>query len=80
MPYTHRRAIDMQEEQEETRHVKVGEQFEIDLYDSPSTGYYWTGLLNKRMLTFVKKEYHPIGDPLMVGGSGTETFTFKALA
>ncbi len=70
----------MQEEQEDTRHVRVGEQFEIELRESPSTGHEWKGLLNKKMLTLVNREWHPIGDKIMTGGSGTVTFTFKALA
>lgn len=65
----------------QTMMVKQGELFSINLSSNPSTGY--TNVINKIDPSFVqevKKEYKPRKTkPGLVGASGIDTFTFKAI-
>lgn len=64
----------------ETIEVTVGEEFLISLDSNPSTGYSWevTSPL-PAWLELIGSEYiHAHTDPPVIGGSGTEEWTFRA--
>jgi inhibitor of cysteine peptidase len=66
----------------DTFETTVGSSFTIALDANPTTGYGWSQRINNAtIVAFVKNTYNAENrDPQVVGGGGTDTFTFKALA
>jgi inhibitor of cysteine peptidase len=66
----------------DTFETTVGKTFSITLDANPTTGYSWAqSIKDSTVVAFVKNAYvAETRDPQVVGGGGTDTFTFKALA
>jgi inhibitor of cysteine peptidase len=66
----------------DTYETTVGKTFTIALEANPTTGYGWSQSINDpTVVAFVSNSYVAESrDPQVVGGGGTDTFTFKALA
>jgi inhibitor of cysteine peptidase len=66
---------------DQTLEVTAGEEFQIVLDSTVSTGYHWelTGELDAEALEFVSSDY--VADqPIMPGSGGSDVWTFKALS
>lgn len=66
----------------DTYETRVGKTFTIALDANPTTGYSWTqNVANPAIVAYVSDVYAAEQrDPQVVGGGGTTTFTFKAVA
>jgi predicted secreted protein len=66
----------------DTFETTVGKTFSIALDANPSTGYSWSqSIKDPTVVAFVSNSYVTESrDPQVVGGGGTDTFTFKTLA
>ena len=65
--------------------VKVGDTIEVVLAGNPTTGYSWSTTLSDKDAAVLQQQGDPVyaqqsTDPTLVGGGGTFTFTFKAVA
>ena len=61
--------------------VREGEEFEIGLTSTPSTGYVWDWVACPAEIESVpSKDARPVDDTRSVGGSGTQVFRFRATA
>jgi inhibitor of cysteine peptidase len=65
----------------DTFETTVGKAFTIALDANATTGYNWSQTVgDKTVVTFVGNAYETeVHDPQVVGGGGTDTFTFKAV-
>jgi inhibitor of cysteine peptidase len=66
----------------DTFETTVGKSFTIALDANPTTGYAWSqSIKDPAVVAYVSDTYNAeVRDPQVVGGGGTDTFTFKALA
>jgi len=66
----------------DTFETTVGKSFVIALDANATTGYAWTqNIKDPAVVAYVSDTYNAeVRDPQVVGGGGTDTFTFKALA
>jgi inhibitor of cysteine peptidase len=65
--------------------VKVGDLVEVILAGNPTTGYSWSTTLSDKDAAVLQQQGDPVyvqqsTDQSLVGGGGTFTFTFKAVA
>ena len=65
----------------ETITVKVNEEAKIDLKSNPSTGFQWKIYKNSntKVAKYKDNKYVGGGNEEMIGGAGTETWTFETL-
>jgi predicted secreted protein len=75
------------EQSGETAQVKVGETVTVDLETCPGCGYHWevTSPTDEEIVKFLgskqdEREAPKEGEPVIVGGSVMEHFTFEAVA
>jgi inhibitor of cysteine peptidase len=60
--------------------VNRGQQFVLTLESNPTTGYEWLAVFNKNAINSISHKYEPPSlSPTIVGQSGKDIFTFKAL-
>ena len=60
--------------------VNRGQQFVLTLESNPTTGYEWLAVFNKNLINSISHKYEPPSlSTTIVGQSGKEIFTFKAL-
>lgn len=66
----------------DTFETTIGRSFTIALDANPTTGYGWKqSIKDQTVVAYVSDVYNAEArDPQVVGGGGTDTFTFKALA
>jgi predicted secreted protein len=59
--------------------VSKGQNFTIQLQSNPSTGYHWEPTYNSAYIMLVNRAFASgtSANPLLVGASGTDTFTFQ---
>lgn len=59
--------------------VVQGQNFTIQLQSNPSTGYHWEPIYNSSYIKLVNRAFASgvSANPLVVGASGTDTFTFQ---
>ncbi len=62
---------------DKTIHVKVGEEFIIELKSNPTTGYSWEYTGVYEWIQVMDKTYET-DTPVLTGSGGTDIFTFKA--
>jgi inhibitor of cysteine peptidase len=62
---------------DKTIHVKVGEEFIIELKSNPTTGYDWEYTSVYEWIQLMDKNYEA-DTPVLTGSGGTDIFTFKA--
>ena len=58
--------------------VKKGQEFTTSLQSNPTTGYKWFAIFDKNKINLISQDYKPPSS-MLIGGSGTDTFTFKAI-
>ena len=58
--------------------VRAGEEFEINLTSTPSTGYDWSVANCPARITFIDDRYLlPASEPEITGSAGTHIFRFR---
>lgn len=58
--------------------LEKGQEFTITLDSIPTSGYKWIPTFNTYTINIISHNFQPTS-PILIGGSGKEIFTFKAM-
>jgi len=67
------------DDKEQNITVRKGQEFTITLDSNPTSGYIWVAAFNTYTINVISHDFQPTS-PKLIGGSGKDVFTFKAIS